>query len=172
MTEEGLPLTIVYLAAVIGAGDPRPTMEVRRLAEGRIPALVGADKTFTYVHVRDAALAIVRAAEKPDSVGERYLVGDERVTTREYFQIIGDLTGVPLPKLNIPDSVVLSVAKLLTAMSRWTGKRPLVPEDLIRTSAAGSLLFDGRKAQRELGIRYTPLRTALAEAVAELSAAA
>jgi dihydroflavonol-4-reductase len=165
--DEGLPLTIVYLAAVIGAGDTRSTMEVREFAEGRIPALVGADKTFTYVHIRDAALAIVRAAEKPDSIGERYLVGGERVTTREYFGIISDLTGVPLPKINIPESVVLPVAKLLTAISRYTGSRPLVPEDVIRTSAAGSLLFDGRKAERDLGIRYTPLREALAEAVAE-----
>lgn len=168
--EEGLPLTIVYLAAVIGAGDPRPTMEVRHFAEGRIPVLVGADTTFTYVHVRDAALAIVRAAEKPESVGERYLVGRERATTREYFQIISDLTGVPVPKVNLPESVVFPLARLLTAVSRWTGQRPPVPEDLIRTSAAGSLLFDGRKAERELGIRYTPLRTALAEAVAEIQA--
>ncbi len=166
--EEGLPLTIVYLAAVIGAGDPRPTMEVRDFAEGRIPVLIGADKTFTYVHIRDASLAIVRAAEKPDSIGERYLVGGERVTTREYFQIISDLTGVPVPKVNIPESVIMPVAKLLTAISRWTGQRPVVPDDLVRTSAAGSLLFDGRKAERDLGIRYTPLRTALAEAVAEI----
>jgi len=166
--EKGLPLTIVYLAAVIGAGDPRPTMEVRRFAEGRIPALVGADVTFTYVHIRDAALAIVRAAENPGSVGERYLVGGERATTREYFQIISDLTGVSMPRLNIPESIVLPVAEVLTAISRWTGQRPLVPADIIRTTAAGSLLFDGSKAERELGIRYTPLRTALAEAVAEI----
>jgi len=166
--EKGLPLAIVYLAAVIGAGDPRPTMEVRRFAEGRIPALVGADTTFIYVHVRDAALAIVRAAENPNSVGQRYLVGGERATTREYFRIISDLTGVPLPRFEVPDAVILPLSRLLTAIARWTGRRPPVPEDIIRTTLAGSLLFDGSKAERELGIRYTPLRTALAEAVAEI----
>jgi hypothetical protein len=31
-------------------------------------------------------------------------------------------------------------------------------------------LFDGSKTERELGIRCTPLRTALAEAVAEIRA--
>jgi len=31
-------------------------------------------------------------------------------------------------------------------------------------------VFDGRKAQRELGVRYTPLRAASAEAVAEIQA--
>jgi dihydroflavonol-4-reductase len=169
--EKGLPLTIVYLAAVIGAGDPRPTMEIRRFAEGRIPALVGADTTFIYVHVRDAALAIVRAAENPKSVGQRYLVGGERATTREYFQIISDLTGVPLPRFNVPGAVILPLARLLTAIARRTGKRPPISEDIIRTTLAGSLLFDGSKAERELGIRYTPLRTALAEAVAEMRVA-
>ena len=169
--EKGLPLTIVYLAAVIGAGDPRPTMEVRRFAEGRIPALVGSDMTFIYVHVRDAALAIVRAAENPKSVGQRYLVGGERATTREYFQIISDLTGVPLPRFNVPGALILPLARLLTAIARRTGKRPPISEDIIRTTLAGSLLFDGSKAERELEIRYTPLRTALAEAVAEMRVA-
>jgi dihydroflavonol-4-reductase len=168
--EKGLPLTIVYLAAVIGAGDPRPTMEVRRFVDGKIPALVGADTTFIYVHVRDAALAIVRAAENPKSVGQRYLVGGERATTREYFGIISDLTGVPLPRFNVPGAVILPLARVLTAIARRTGGRPPVPEDIIRTTLAGSLLFDGSKAERDLGIRYTPLRTALAEAVAEIRA--
>ena len=59
--DEGLPLTVVHLAAVIGAGDPRPTMEVRRAVERRLPVLVGAETTYTYVHVADAAEAIVRA---------------------------------------------------------------------------------------------------------------
>ena len=62
------------------------------------------------------------------------------------------------------------MARLLTAIARWTGRRPLVSADIIRTTLAGSLLFDGSKAERELGIRYTPLRTALAEAVAEIRA--
>ena len=94
--DESLPLTVVHLAAVIGAGDPRPTMEVRRAVEKRLPALVGADTTYTYVHVRDAAEAIVRALLSSDSVGRSYLIGTERATTREYFELIGELAGVPV----------------------------------------------------------------------------
>jgi dihydroflavonol-4-reductase len=90
--------------------------------------------------------------------------------TGEYFGVISDLTGVPLPRFNVPDAVILRLARLLTATARWTGRRPPVPEDIIRTTLAGSLLFDGSKAERELGIRYTPLRSALAEAAAEVQA--
>jgi hypothetical protein len=53
-------------------------------------------------------------------------------------------------------------------LARWTGKRPVVPVDILKTTAAGSLLFDGSRAQRELGMQYTPLRVALREAIDEI----
>lgn len=169
--DEGLPLTIVYLAAVIGAGDPRPTMEIRRAVDRRLPALVGADTTYTYVYVRDAAEAIVRALLDPGAIGRRYLVGTERATTREYFEMIGDLAGVPSPSFNISESLLIPAARGLEALSGWTGRRPPLPLDILRTTAAGSLLFDGSRAVEELGMKYTPLRQALAEAIDEIRAA-
>ena len=169
-SELGLPLTVVHLAAVIGAGDPRPTMEVRRAVERRLPALVGADTTYTYVHVRDAAEAIVRALLSPTSVGRRYLIGTERASTREYFTLIGDLANVPVPKYNIPEAPLIPIAKALEKLAHWTGKRPALPVDILETTAAGSLVFDGRRAKDELGMEYTPLREALREAVDEILA--
>jgi dihydroflavonol-4-reductase len=169
--DHGLPLTIVHLAAVIGAGDPRPTMEVRRVIEGRLPALVGAETTYTYVHVRDAAEAIVRALRFPGAVGRRYLIGTERATTREYFELIGELADVAVPSLNIPEAALMPFARGLEAVSHWTGRRPALPLDILQTTAAGSLLFDGSRAEAELGMKYTPLRQALAEAVAEIQGA-
>jgi len=166
--ECGLPLTIVHLAAVLGAGDPRPTMEVRRAVEGRLPVLVGADKTFTYVYIRDAAEAIARALLREGTVGRAYLVGRERATTRAYFATIADLAGVPAPTWSVPEAVVLPMARLLGLVSRWSGARPAVPPDIIETTAAGSLLFRADRSERELGLEYTPLRTALAEAVDEI----
>lgn len=163
--ERGLPLTVVHLAAVIGADDPRPTMEVRRAVEERLPALIGADTTYTYVHVRDAAEAIVRALLHRSSLGRRYLIGTERATTREYFTIIGELAAVPVPRLNLPEGALLPVAHVLERVARWTGRRPALPVDILKTTAAGSLVFDGTRARRELHMEYTPLREALREAV-------
>lgn len=168
---EGLPLTIVYLAAVIGAGDDKSTMEVRRAVEKKLPALVGADTTYTYLYVRDAADAIARALLKKDSVGRRYLIGNQRATTREYFNIIGRLAGVPIPGRNIPESWLFPLATGMEWLSRKTGKRPVLPLDVIKTTAAGSLLFDSSRATDELGMSYTPLETALGESVADILAA-
>ena len=170
--EEGLPLTVVYLAAVIGAGDPRPTMEVRRAVEKRLPVLVGADTTYTYVHVRDAAEAIVRALLSPSSVGRSYLIGTERASTRAYFELIGELAEVPVPRWNLPERALLPVAKVLERVARWTGRRPALPVDILKTTAAGSLVFDGSRAEEELEMRYTPLREALREAVEEIQSEA
>lgn len=166
--ERGLPLTVVHLAAVIGAGDPRPTMEVKRAVEGWLPFLVGADTTYTYLYVRDAAEAIVRALLLPNTVGRSYLVGGERATTRQYFGLIGELAGVASPQWNISETFLMPLARGLEYLAEWTGVRPAVPLDILKTTAAGSLLFDGSRAQRELGIEYTSLRTALREAVNEV----
>jgi nucleoside-diphosphate-sugar epimerase len=166
--EQGLPLTIVYLAAVIGAGDDKSTMEVRRAVEKKLPALVGADTTYTYVYVRDAADAIARALLQQDSVGRRYLIGNQRATTRDYFNTIGRIADVPIPAWNIPESCLLPVAAGMEWLSRRTGVRPMLPLDVLKTTAAGSLLFDDSRAIEELGMRYTTLDTALAEAVAEI----
>ncbi|GAB5452538.1 MAG: NAD-dependent epimerase/dehydratase family protein [Halioglobus sp.] len=170
--EQGLPLTTVHLAAVIGAGDDKATMEVRRVVDGKLPALVGADTTYTYVYVRDAADAIFKALIKRNSVGQSYLIGNQRATTREYFNIIGQLADVSIPARNIPEEWLVPVAKGMEWVARSTGKRPVLPIDVLKTTMAGSLLFDASRSTDELGMEYTPLRTALAEAVEELQHAA
>ena len=166
---ESLPLCVVYLAAVIGAGDDKETMEVRRAVEKRLPALVGADTTYTYVYVRDAAEAIARALLKSNTVGRRYLIGNQRATTREYFNIIGKLADVPIPNFNIPERWLMPAAKAMSWLSGRTGKRPLIPLDVIKTTAAGSLLFKPDRAIKDLQLQYTSLEQALAESVAEIT---
>lgn len=169
--EHGLPLSVVYLAAVIGAGDDKSTMEVRRAVERRLPALVGADTTYTYLYVKDAAEAIARALLKEDSVGRAYLIGNQRATTRDYFTMIGELADVPIPSLNIPVFCLIAVSRVMEWIARRTGKRPELPLDILKTTAAGSLLFDSVRSVEELDMRYTPLRTALSEAVTDIRAA-
>ena len=53
-------------------------------------------------------------------------------------------------------------------VSRVTGVRPMLPLDELKTTSAGSRLFDGSKAQKALGINYTPLSTAQAESVEDI----
>jgi dihydroflavonol-4-reductase len=165
--EGGLPLVVVHLAAVVGRGDPKSVMQIRDFVRGRIPLMIRSPNLFTYVAIDDAAAAIVAAGLAEGNAGARYLVGNERLTTTEYFRIISDLSGVPIPRLSIGRGAAMALARLLTAWAAVVRRPPLLPLDLARTQFRGSLLFDGDSAAAALGISYTPIRRALADAVAD-----
>lgn len=166
--QQGLPLSVVHLAAVIGAGDDKATMEVERAVKGHLPALVGADTVYTFVYRYDAAKAIVSALMKPKTIGKRYLIGKERMSTRDYFKLIADIAGVKAPSINIPERSLLPVANGMERVSKLTGRRPLIPADVLKTTIAGSLLFSSERSERELGVEYTSLEHALREAIEEI----
>jgi dihydroflavonol-4-reductase len=172
--QRGLPLVTVIPGAVVGPGDTKATGDyVRALVERRMPARVMEGRVLTFVHVRDVAEAIARAVARDDLVGERYLVGSERLTFGEVNRLVAEIAGVPLPALAMPDGLAMAGAAVLTALSGLTGQPPPwgMSTDQIRTMRHG-FVFDGTKAQRELGITYTPVRTAIEEMVAGIRAEA
>jgi len=119
------------------------------------------------VYVKDAAKAIVRAAEKEgNGGGERYLVGDQRLVTNEFYDLIAEISGTPRPRFEVPAWLALSSG----VVSSWWGRRvtgttPTAPADLVRTAVGGNFLFDVSKSKSELGMTYTPVGVALKEAV-------
>lgn len=169
-SQQGLPLTVVHLAAVIGAGDDKATMEIERAVKGQLPALVGANTVYTFVYRNDAARAIANSLLSDQSTGKRYLIGNQRMGTRDYFDLIASIAGVKAPRFNIPERSLLAVARGMERVSRFTGRRPLIPADVLQTTIAGSLLFSAERSERELGMQYTPLSHALREAIAEIRA--
>lgn len=166
--KNGLPLVMIYPGAVVGPGDPKPSGQyIMDLIHRRLPTTVFHDSILTFVHVRDVAEAIVRALEKEDNIGEKYLVGKHQLSFREVNEMISEISGVPLPKIRLPDSLVMINAALLTWLADLTRKPPMwaMSTDQMSTMKEG-LRFDGSKAERELGITYTPIRVALEEAIA------
>jgi dihydroflavonol-4-reductase len=165
----GLPAVVLYPCAVCGAGDPKASGQyVSDLIHRQLPARVLQDGVLTFVHVDDVAEAIVRALEKPGNLGEKYLLGKQPVTFREVNAMVREISGVPLPILHMPDLLTMTNACILTGISNLIKKKPLwgMSLDQIRTMKAG-FRVDGSKAERELGITYTPFRKALEEKIAE-----
>jgi dihydroflavonol-4-reductase len=164
----GLPLVMIYPGGVLGPGDFKTTGRyVQDLVDQRTPVTVFHDTVLTWVHVQDVAETIVQALEKEDNIGEGYLVGREHLSFREFNQMISDIAAVPLPKLHLPNSVVTLAAALLTWMADRIKKPPMwgMSRDQVSTMKEG-FVFDGSKAERELGITYTPVRVALQEMIA------
>ncbi len=166
--KKGLPVVVVYPCSVIGAGDPKASGQyIENLLHRRLPATVFNDAVLTFVHVRDVAEIIIRAAEKQNNIGEKYFAGKARMSFLEINQMVSEISGVPLPKLRLPDSLTMFNAELLTALARVIKKPPPwgMSLDQMRVMKEG-FRVDGSKAERELGITYTPIRTALAEMIA------
>ncbi|MDQ5827548.1 MAG: NAD-dependent epimerase/dehydratase family protein [Chloroflexota bacterium] len=168
--ERGLPVVVLYPGGVLGAGNPKSNGRyIRDLVEGRMPGMVFENSALTWVYVKDVAEAIVRALEKEGNVGEEYLVGRYALAMGELTRIVCEISGAPLPKMSVPDRVVMAGAMLLTKVADLSGRPPLLgmSADTMRNIKEGTV-FDGSKAERELGITYTPIRQAIEEEVAFL----
>jgi dihydroflavonol-4-reductase len=162
-----LPLVMVYPGAVLGPGDPKATGKyIKDLMDRKLPATLFNDSIMTFVHVRDVAETIVRATEKENNIGEKYLAGKYQLTFGEINQMVSEISGVPLPKFSLPGSLVRVNATLLTGIANLIKKPPLwgMSIDQMKVMKEG-FRFDGIKAEKELGITYTPIRVALEEAI-------
>jgi dihydroflavonol-4-reductase len=165
--KKGLPLVMIYPVAVLGAGDPKATGKyIQNLVNRSLPATIFDHSYFSFVHVRDVAEIIVRAAEKQDNLGQKYIAGKHQLTFGEINQMVRDISGVRLPMMRLPNWLAMTNARLLTWLADAIKKPPLwgLAMDQARTMKEG-VRADGSKAERELGITYTPIRQAVEEAI-------
>ena len=163
-----VPLVVLYPAAVLGPGDRKASGQyIADLVHRRLPATLLDRVVLTWVHVADVAEAIVRALEKEGTVDESYLVGKHQLSVGELNQMVSEISGVALPRLRIPDPLAMPLAGLLTRWADLTGKPPKwgLARDYVATVREG-IEAEGSRAERELGLEYTPIRTALEQMLA------
>lgn len=169
LAAKGAPVVVVNPAAPIGPYDIKPTPTGRIVVDfmnGRIPSYI--DTGMNVVHVRDAALGHLLAAQK-GRVGSRYILGGENMTLKQVLDALSQVTGFPGPSFKTPYAVALAFGALDTARARVFGGEPLAPLDAVRM-AKHYMWFDSSKARAELGYSPTPARQALADAAAWFSA--
>jgi len=127
--------------------------------ERGLPAVPCPHRKLTFVYVRDVAEIITRAAEHPSNIGQRYLAGKEQRSMREIVTWTAETAGVPPPRLTLPAAAAATAgAALLTGVARVTKKPPPFGLSLDEVATIRQKIrFDGSKAERELGISYTPV---------------
>jgi len=165
--KKSLPVVVIYPVCVLGPGDSKASGRyLSDMINRKLPGTVFKKSTFTFVCVRDVALSILRALEQPDNIGEKYLVGNYRYTWKEFNKLFNEISGVPLPKIEFPVPLTMLNAYLLTGLSHLTKKPPLwgMSVDQMKVMNVG-FSADGSKAERELGIHYTPIPEVLKEAI-------
>jgi dihydroflavonol-4-reductase len=169
--DKGLPLVMIYPSAVIGPNDPKAAGRyIKNYAMGRMPAQVLTNISFPWVHVSDVCEAIFKALEKENNIGERYLVSSENRTFGEINNMISEISGRKLPKLKFPDWLTMTNAYVLTGLANLIRKSPIwdMSVDQISLMKQG-FEVDGIKSERELGIKYTPVRAGIEDAIASFS---
>jgi dihydroflavonol-4-reductase len=162
--ERGQPIVVVNPTMPVGPGDYHMTPPMKmllRFLEGRAPAYL--ETEFNLIHVRDAAIGHVLAADK-GRIGERYVLGTENLKLSQVIAMLEEVSGLRMPRHAIPYWLALTAASISEFISdHVTGRPPIAPVTGVRLAAA-SLSFDCSKAVRELGLPQTPARQALAEA--------
>ncbi len=163
-----VPVVAVLPTAPVGAGDWKPTPTgalVRDFAAGRMFAKPPGNGGMNVVAVEDVARAHV-AALTQGRPGERYVVGGENLTMDALWALLAEVSGTPAPRVRAPYALAMAVAYADAARCRLDPRaQPFAPLEGVRMSRA-RMFVDDAKARRELGHAPTPVRDALARAVA------
>lgn len=166
--ERELPLVMIYPVAVIGPDDRTATGRyIENLVRHRMPTQVFTNAQFSFVSVGDVCASVLGALETEGNIGEKYLVSGANLTFGELNALVGDVADVRLPRLRLPDAVTAFNAWLLTGIANLTGRPPWLDLSVDQVSLMKQgFMVDASKAERELGLRYTPIREAIEEAIA------
>ncbi|MBX5436628.1 MAG: NAD-dependent epimerase/dehydratase family protein [Alicyclobacillaceae bacterium] len=163
---DGMDIVVVNPSTPVGWGDVKPTPTGRIVLdamEGRMPGYV--ETGLNLVHVRDVAAGHLLAWHRGRS-GERYILGNENLHLSEILRVVAELAGRRPPTLRIPFWVAWCAAVVDEyVLTPVRGGSPRIPLAGVRL-AKQPMYFTADKAVRELGLPQTPVRQALAEAVA------
>lgn len=162
--EKGVPAVIVNPSTPVGPMDRKPTPTGKMIVDflnGRIPAYI--DTGLNFVDVEDVAAGHWLAALK-GKIGQRYILGNENITLRDFFGSLASITGRKPPKIRLPYLPVLMAAHVNEALSRWiTHRPPAIPLTGVRM-AGKFMYFDSSRAVAELQMPQTPIKRALQKA--------
>jgi dihydroflavonol-4-reductase len=103
-------------------------------------------------------------AEAKGRPGQRYVLNTATVSNREAIDLIAVIAGLTDRPRTLPLPLAMATAACLESFARMRGTRPVLCREAVRTLGQPHL-YDGSRAERELGLQYTPLREAMAATV-------
>jgi dihydroflavonol-4-reductase len=160
--ETGLDVVSVNPASVQGPG--RATGSAKLLLDyvnGRIKAVV--DSRLSLVDIADCTEGHLLAGAR-GAPGERYVLSGATLSVREGLALVASVVGVDRPVRTLPPFITMAVATAAEAQGRIRRSRPSICRELARTLIHGHV-YDGSKATRKLGLRYTPVEETLRRTV-------
>jgi NAD+-dependent farnesol dehydrogenase len=153
-----VPMVTLYPGVIYGPGAATEGNLVGRLVTdhlaGRLPGIVGADRTWSFTYIDDVLAAHVGALNG-DVCGRALTIGGENSPQKRLFEILGDRLGVRLPR-RIPSAAAYAIGAIEEVRARVTGRPPLLTRGAV-TIFCHDWPLEGSVAARLLGYSMTPL---------------
>ncbi|MFQ5892705.1 MAG: NAD-dependent epimerase/dehydratase family protein, partial [Nitrospinota bacterium] len=123
--ERGLAVSILRPPYIYGMRDRQflPRL-LETLQSGAFRYIGSGHQPFSLVYIENLVDAMLSAAERPEAVGQVYLITDgEPVTRRQLVETVCEGLGLARPTRTVPLGVATAASRLLEAAYRLMGKR-------------------------------------------------
>jgi dihydroflavonol-4-reductase len=158
----GVEIVSVNPSSVQGPGRSGGTARfLLAYLDGRLKVFVPTNVSL--VDIDDCAAGHVLAAER-GVPGERYLLNSIALSITEALALAGEVAGVEGRPRLVPRQVAVAGAWVVEHGSRLARRKPPVCREMVRTLLHGHT-YDGSRASRDLGLRYTEPRETLRKTV-------
>ncbi|MGH8958245.1 MAG: NAD-dependent epimerase/dehydratase family protein, partial [Acidimicrobiia bacterium] len=147
------PIVVVNPSSVQGAGRATGTGRLLiGLMSGKLRTIV--DTRISIVDIDDCAAGHLLAAER-GSPGQRYVLNSFSMTMQEAVSVIESVISHPLRVAYVPSSLVKIAGAVIGGFFAVLGRTAPICTESARAILHGHL-YDGSRASRELGLKYTP----------------
>ncbi len=166
--ERGVTLVRVLPSRLAGPGSPEPARDlklIRAYARWRIGLF--AHGGLNVIDVRDAARAVVRAAER-GAGGERYLLGGHDLTYKAFYVAIARAVGARHLHAAIPRRLAMLGCGTLEALCLLVGRSAPLDRNFVDLHFGRYAFYDSGAAHQALGMHPRPIDETMAESVASL----
>jgi dihydroflavonol-4-reductase len=155
---DGVEVVALNPSSVQGPGRTTGTAKVFiGYLNGRLPFDLPA--RFGLCYTDDCAAGHLLAEEKGQP-GQRYVLNTVNLTNTQAIDLIAVISGLAERPRTIPLPLAMAAAACAEVVAQLRGRPPRLCREAVRT-VGHPHVYDGARAERELGLRYTPPRTAL-----------
>ena len=161
--QEGVEVVSVNPSSVQGPGRAGGTARfLLAFLDGRLKLFVNTHVSL--VDIRDCSAGHLLAAERGNP-GQRYLLNGMTLTVAEAFALAADVAGVERSPRLVPRQAATVAGAVVERAFRLVRRHPPVCREMVRTLIHGHR-YDGSRAERDLGLRYTAPRETIRRTVA------
>jgi dihydroflavonol-4-reductase len=163
----GVEVVSVNPSSVQGPGRTGGTGKIFILfLKGRLRFFI--DTRVSLIDIDDCTEGHVLAERLGQPQG-RYVLNGSVLTSKEALDIAAGITGVRTAPRMVPGTVAMIGGRAMDFIGTLRRRSPSVCGEMVRTLLHGHA-YDGSKAERDLGLRYTPVEETLRKTADWLSA--